>query len=104
MSVLVEFRVNKYVPTLEEVSSVVVELGIQLMAVDVMVSEHIITCIGNEVIVLDINECNNSPSPCMEVCTNNDGSYTCSCNESTRTVTVDGDCVGNTALLLCAVQ
>ena len=44
---------------------------------------------------LDINECNNSPSPCAEVCTNNNGSYTCSCTDNSRTVTADGDCVGN---------
>ena len=45
MSVQVEFHVNKYVLTLKVVSSVVVAVDIQLMAVDVMVSEHIITCI-----------------------------------------------------------
>ena len=50
--------------------------------------------------VVDINECNNSPSPCAEVCTNIDGSYTCSCNDSTSTVTADGDCVGNVTSLL----
>ena len=55
-----------------------------------------------EVIVvrLDINECNNSPRPCAEVCANVDGSYICSCNDSTRFVTADGDCVGNITPLL----
>ena len=53
-----------------------------------------------EVIVVDINECNNSSSPCAEVCTNIDGSYTCSCSDNTRTVTADGDCVGNVTPLL----
>ena len=51
---------------------------------------------------LDINECNSSPSPCAEVCTNNDGSYTCSCNDISHTVTADGNCTGNEILpLLC---
>ena len=58
-----------------------------------------------EVIVVDINECNNSPRPCVEVCANTDGSYVCSCNDSTRFVTADGDCIGNIASLsvLCKV-
>ena len=48
-----------------------------------------------EVFAVDINECNNDPSPCAEVCNNNDGSYTCSCTDNSRTVTADGDCIGN---------
>ena len=48
-----------------------------------------------EVTVVDINECERSPSPCAEVCTNNDGSYTCSCNDNSFIVTADGDCIGN---------
>ena len=53
-----------------------------------------------EVTVVDINECERSPSPCAEVCINIDGSYICSCNDSTRAVTADGDCVGNVTPLL----
>ena len=45
MSVQVEFHVNKYVLTLKVVSSVVVEVDIQLMAVDVMVSNCLLICI-----------------------------------------------------------
>ena len=42
MSVQVELlHVNKYVPTLKVVSSVVVEVDIQLMALHVTVSEYI---------------------------------------------------------------
>ena len=51
--------------------------------------------------IVDINECNNSPSPCGEVCTNNDGSYTCSCTDNSRTVTVDGQCIGNVTYTTC---
>ena len=53
---------------------------------------------------VDINECNNSPRPCAEVCTNIDGSYICSCNDSTRFVTADGDCSGNITPLLVFVK
>ena len=42
MSVQVELHVNKYVLTLKAVSSVVVGVDIQLMAICVMVSEHVI--------------------------------------------------------------
>ena len=42
MSVQV-LHVNKHVPTFEVVSSVVVEVDTHLMALDVMVSEYIIT-------------------------------------------------------------
>ena len=47
------------------------------------------------IVHIDINECNNSPRPCAEVCTNINGSYICSCNDSTHFVTADGDCTGN---------
>ena len=53
-----------------------------------------------EALDLDIVECSNSPSPCAEVCTNNEGSYSCSCTDNSRTVTADGDCVGNMSCYL----
>ena len=53
---------------------------------------HSVLC---EALDLDIDECSNSPRPCAELCANNEGSYTCSCTDNSRTVTADGDCVGN---------
>ena len=53
---------------------------------------------------VDINECNNSPRPCEEVCTNIDGSYECSCNDSTRFVNANGSCTGNITLSLVFVK
>ena len=44
--------------------------------------------------MIDINECNNTPSPCEDVCTNTEGSYTCSCSDHHEGVTEDGRCVG----------
>ena len=43
---------------------------------------------------VDINECEYSISPCEDVCTNTEGSYTCSCSDNHETVTEDGRCVG----------
>lgn len=48
--------------------------------------------------MIDINECNNIPSPCGDVCTNTDGSYTCSCSNHHERVNDDGDCVGKEVL------
>ena len=42
----------------------------------------------------DINECNNVPSPCEDICTNTPGSYECSCSNLGDIVTEGGDCVG----------
>jgi len=43
----------------------------------------------------DINECNNDPFPCEDVCTNTVGSYQCSCSDTSEVVTEDGNCIGN---------
>lgn len=43
---------------------------------------------------VDINECEYSISPCEDVCTNTEGSYTCSCSDLSERVTDDGECVG----------
>ena len=52
--------------------------------------------------MIDINECNNTPSPCEDVCTNTEGSYTCSCSDHHETVTEDGQCVGKEILHNCS--
>ena len=44
--------------------------------------------------MIDINECNNNPSPCEDVCTNMEGSYQCSCSSTSEYVTEDGECMG----------
>ena len=44
--------------------------------------------------MIDINECNNTPSPCEDVCTNMEGSYQCSCSDHHEAVTEDGGCMG----------
>ena len=31
-------------------------------------------------IYIDIDECSMSPNPCGQICTNNEGSFVCSCN------------------------
>ena len=41
------------------------------------------------VIPLDINECGDNTDNCTQVCTNTDGSFTCSCN-SGYTLVADG--------------
>jgi len=44
--------------------------------------------------MVDINECNNTPRPCEDVCTNTEGSYQCSCSSSSEYITEDGNCTG----------
>ena len=50
--------------------------------------------------MIDINECDNTPSPCEDVCTNTEGSYTCSCSSSSQYVTEDGSCTGNSPVAM----
>jgi len=53
--------------------------------------------------MVDINECNNTPRPCEDVCTNIEGSYQCSCSDHSERVTEDGDCIGKEVLLLICI-
>ena len=75
------------------------------MVQDVMVSN----CISNIIThyywasMVDINECNNTPRPCEDVCTNIEGSYQCSCSDHSERVTEDGDCIGKEVLLLICI-
>ena len=47
--------------------------------------------------VLDINECLEDTDGCSQLCSNTDGSYTCSCNSGYR-LNVDGrSCNGTTS-------
>ena len=39
-------------------------------------------------LLIDIDECQFKPKPCNQVCTNNPGSYTCSCRPGYRYVPV----------------
>jgi len=50
--------------------------------------------------MVDINECNNTPRPCEDVCTNTEGSYQCSCSNSSEYVTEDGNCTGNVLIAM----
>lgn len=43
---------------------------------------------------LDINECNNVPSPCEDICTNTPGAYECSCSMLGDIITEGGQCIG----------
>ena len=56
-------------------------------------------CVSNGISFPDINECNGTPSPCQDICTNMPGSYECSCSDSTQVVTEDGYCGGNVEFL-----
>ena len=51
----------------------------------------------------DINECNDIPSPCEDVCTNTIGSYACSCSSSGEYVTEDGRCSGDVIVIAMMV-
>lgn len=79
------------------VFSVAVIVDIQWMVQCVMVSDYnsssIIPCY-NWTSLTDINECDNTPRPCGDVCTNTEGSYMCSCSDHSERVTEDGECVG----------
>ena len=66
------------------------------MAQCVMVSNNMLQYIAamEYLLCVDINECEYSISPCEDVCTNTEGSYTCSCSDHHERVTEDGRCVG----------
>ena len=50
--------------------------------------------------MVDINECNNNPRPCEDVCTNTEGSYQCSCSNSSEYITEEGNCTGNVLIAI----
>ena len=44
---------------------------------------------------IDIDECNNNNGGCDDICTNNDGSYTCSCDPGYELDNDQHQCNGN---------
>ena len=42
---------------------------------------HLYTCAYIHSLCLDVDECSNQNGGCSQICTNNDGSFTCSCDK-----------------------
>ena len=57
---------------------------------------QLIICLLNSLVYPDIDECTEQIDGCAQICTDTDGSYTCSCNSGYELSTNDRDCDGVT--------
>ena len=46
------------------------------------------------IIIIDINECENTPGPCSQICKNTEGSFECDCLDGYRLQDDKRDCKG----------
>ena len=56
----------------------------------------ILNCVLNSFLLPDIDECTERIDGCAQICTDTDGSYTCSCNSGYQLGNNNHDCDGKT--------
>ena len=52
--------------------------------------------------LIDIDECKSGAHQCTQICTNNNGSYTCSCNNGYELSKDERTCTGEEINIICS--